>query len=201
MNIKSLVYMVLFTFSPFIQGVDESVKAAITASDIQSLKGLLMPGAYVRLQDKKIYSSLAQQKTKEAYMNLTAFGFADIKHGIMFLAKAGATAFFAHEFYNRMMEVKNYSKDATERNTNLWDLVKVDVVPQVVAAPTDALTVLGQIMKDNWQTFSYSVVAAYFAAKSYDDACGIVNKDDRYARYIHALAVESLVARVPVFEQ
>ena len=201
MNIKSLAYVVLFSFCFCLQGADEAITAAVKSSDIESLKWLLMPGTYVRLQDKKLYSSLAQQKTKETYMNLDAFGLADIRHGTMAFLKAAAALFFGYEFYNRMIEEKDHGKTGLVRDISLWNLVLEDVRPTLVAAPRESLERLGEIMKDNWQTVCYSVITTYFAAKSYDDLCSIANKDERHARYLRALAVESIVARVPVFEQ
>ncbi|MBA2307307.1 hypothetical protein H0W26_04210 [Candidatus Dependentiae bacterium] len=216
MNIRFLACVAVFSVSPFMHGVDESIAAAIKSSNIESLKALLMPGAYVRLQDKKIYSSLAQQKTRETYMNLQSSGLIDIKYGFTALVKAGAALFFAKEFYDKCTIDAGIINPGNIDNGNVDNgqlIVVVEeanqeasgfslsfakkVMDNCIAKPKEALTTLGGTLKEYYPVLA----ASYFAYKSLEDVHAISYKDDRYNKYIHALAVESLIARVPVFEQ
>ena len=202
MNIKSLACITLFAFSSSIYGIDESIRAAIQSSNVESLQALLMPGAYVRLQDKKLYSSLAQQKTKDAFLKLQSSSFSDIKRGGASLFKALLAVLSAKEFYTLISTQTSYTdKDDQQGNATIAEYLRDKVAYNAKDNPKEAFLHAAHITSTHWGAFLCASVAGYFGCKSWGDFKAIMHKDQRSVNYIRALAVESLVARVPVFEQ
>ncbi|MBA3752400.1 hypothetical protein H0X06_06475 [Candidatus Dependentiae bacterium] len=206
MNVRNMIWIVAVSACSLSWAADGIIIDAIKASDPVGLRSLLMPGFYVRSQDKKLYSSLAQQKTKETYVNLYATSFADLGYAVKGSLKAAFAAFFLKNLYENSIKgkIEAINGPLKDADDNPVKGSFMDSLPSKESALSFFAEQRYMPLLESFQADCTAPVMGltgiYFLKESISDFFAIVNKKDRYTRHLKALAVEAIVLRLPVFD-
>jgi hypothetical protein len=173
---KRIVFVLLCLFPLGTHATDDRFLDAIKRSDPEYLHQLLMPGFYIRADDKKKYFALAQDMTNKTFSELHKFSYFDSIRSLNALGKLGTSAFSLIgliAFYR----------------TN-WTIFRYDDANQPVGLETT---------KERSVIYGFlGALTTYFGFKAITDFTSIFSKQERFERHRNALAVEAVIQRLPV---
>ncbi len=174
---------------------EDRIMAAILASDPVAASHFLMPGFFVRADQKKEYLFKAQEMTNQTYMELNEFGLSDIARLLIGLTKCalGASALW----YAAPKLSSWYSaKEGGDAPPTVGGAAAA-VAPALPAEPkVDKFSLEG--LKGVRTKIGSALCGAYVALRGLKDLKTLGTRSQRYINHHNALAVEAIIQRLPV---
>ncbi len=186
MKMKLLAALLLSSVMVQANNTDKMVEA-IRRVDPDYLNQLLIPGFFIRPEEKTRYLAKAQEMTNRTFNELQSFSLGDCIRFVSGSVKSGLGALcvgLAYGCYNGLLDVSRWKWEGepAQRRIVTQDFLATDANYQKGAAG-----VLG-------------VLSLYLLNNGWTDFSDITSKKSRLLRHRNALAVEAVIQRLPVCE-
>lgn len=191
---------------------DSSIVEAITTSDPDALRSVLIPGFYIQKDKKAEYLELARKVTNETYVNLNKGSWSDgvrFFKGLGEVAAGAALGFCAFGFYRGSMGLYASSPQVIVQQEGAGD------VPTPIeqgwssknygfiwgtenGSGTPPANLIANEKVRNGLSGSLAMLALYLASKGFAQWRAISHAKSRKDHHKRAFAVEAIIQRLPV---
>lgn len=197
----------------------DKIMMAIEASNPAEVCHFIIPGYFIRADQKARYLAKAQEVSNQTYIELTSYGLSDLTKIVSGLVKCSAAALFGimgYKYYRGNVKLgclvpdtKTLTYTKSDESGNKLESIKVTNNDGVVG--TWQLDLLKQVEVTyadfKWQDYHKPesrcllgvivIAALYSAKKGLSDFWSVVKRTERVKKHKDALAVEALIQRLP----
>lgn len=177
--------MLIVLMSVPIYALEDKMIDSLQRIDTDNLNKLLIPGFFIRAEEKKRYLDVAKEMTNRTHQELHSYSGWDIVRlgkGLSQLALSGASAAAAYLYYKKHWDI------------SLWSV-----------HPGQPRRIQGQDLTDIYQRSAvYGVLGFlswYMLCDSLEQFSAIIDKKDRLDNHRRALQNEAVIQRIPVIDQ
>lgn len=180
----------------------DKVVDAISASDPEMLRDLIIPGFLIRLEDKKRYVSLAQEITNTTHAQMHKFRASDIFNTVKGFSYLGLSTVFAYMGFDYWASNRSWSRLFSLGN------IKLAVQTQRAARAERAARAGTDVDADEEINLVnekivvpiLGALGVYFAGKGLGTFHAILTKQKSVDIHNNALTVEAIIQRLPAFD-
>lgn len=193
------IFLLFFVcqFSVIMCESEDKIVEAIEASDPDALRGLIIPGFLIRLEDKKRYVALAHSVTNRTHAELQKFSLSDVARsakGLFYLGLGGTFGLLGGEFFT------GWKADIPlpGQGTIKIELVPNEGAPKQVVGDANAHKKF--LIGKQSIVGTFGALGVYFTGKSLGLFHDVLTKKSRLTTHNNALTVEAIILRLPAFD-
>lgn len=225
MNYKRLVLIFALCNTMAAFGTEDKIIETVEHSNPERLQCLLMPGFLIRLEDKKRYVGLAQDVTNRTFADLHKTCFYDVIKGARCALYVGLAIYFGKHFYdnvsflrpvlsslvplvgNRSGEQVQQPPANAAQGQSQQPPINAAPAQQSVHQPAHEQPGISEcgggiikMLSDHSAALCGAAFSTYFANKALKEFKEILVSKARQKRHKNALAVETIIQRLPAFD-
>lgn len=178
---------------------EDKIVDAIEASDPDILRGLIIPGFLIRLEDKKRYATLAHSVTNRTHTELQRLCFSDLYRtakGMLYLVAGGVFGFLAA---------------GNVADKSVWNALfnnaqgRIKIIFEADGGEARELAGAAQPEKKSFISKErvagvLGALSLFFVGKSVGLFHDVLTKKSRLEKHNNALTVEAIILRLPAFD-